>query len=110
MIKNINIIMDKFNFKDYRNLIRTDELADSLSTYEGTIPMFLKPFVNHEQYITTLKGSEQYEEIRKEYLSIRREFLQAQDKDEYRRNELENWLDKNPQFMSILNNAVSSTK
>ena len=110
MIKNININMDNFKFKDYKNLIRTDELTNALSTYEGVIPMFLKPFMNHDQYITNLKESNRYEEIRNEYINIRREFLQAQNKDEYRKIELEEWLELNPQFIGILNNAVSYKK
>lgn len=98
--------MDKFNFEDYRYLTPTEELVNALSSYEGVVPMFLKPFMDYHRYVEFLTQKGVYDKIQKENVAIRKDFLMAEDKLKYRRDELDYWLKDNPEFIDILNNAV----
>lgn len=99
--------MDKFNFKDYKHLTPTRELVDSLTSYNGVVPMFLQPFMDYHKHIEHLTKTGTYEKIQKENAIIRRDFLLAKDKMKYRKDELDSWLKDNPEFIDILNNALN---
>lgn len=93
-------------FHDLYDIKWDDELFEYLTNYEGVLPKYLLFFINVLEYDENLKNKGLYDDVYKEYYTIRMNRLHAKDKDEFDDNELNVWLNENPKFIELINEDI----
>ncbi len=105
------MVEEKFNIKELRNItVLTDELVNALTYHKGILPMKLFGFTNLKEYDKFIKEEGIEDEVWAEYNKIRISHKKAEDDDKFKNDQLEKWLEKNPEFNELLIDAVNKSK
>lgn len=101
---------EKFNIQELRNItVLPDELVNALTYHKGILPMKLFGFTNLKEYDKFIKEEGIEDEVWAEYNKIRLAHKTAKDDDEFMNNQLEKWLEENPEFNELLIDAVKKS-